>query len=128
MNVTQYESVLESLAAPEEEEDEGKEPTAKLQKSVDEPEDKKEEYDEDDDDGEKATVDVIKPVPEPEEEEPKTEPTGESLRAVTSDCHFLWSVNFLICDFSVSLYALCKDQRDQDCRNKRFVLVYIYRL
>lgn len=55
---------------------------AETQKSVDEPEDKKEEYDEDDDE-EKATVDVIKPLPEPEEEAVKSEPTGQRPRTVT---------------------------------------------
>lgn len=83
-NPSKYQPLL-STSAPsqplvvgEEEEGEDEEPTAKFSKTVDEPEDKKEEYDEDDDE-EKATVDVMKPVPEPEEEAPKTEPSGQSL-------------------------------------------------
>lgn len=101
-------------AAPEEK-DEGKdeEPISKPEKSVDEQEDKKEEYDEDEDGDEKASVDVIKPVPGPEEAASKTEPSGTPEENYKCFLIFVCqgNINFMLCDSSVSLYALCKDQR-----------------
>lgn len=73
-------SATRQPAGLKEEEEPHRELKAKPHKSVDEPEDKKEEYDEDDDDEEKATVDVTKPVPEPEEEASKSEPAGQTLK------------------------------------------------
>lgn len=91
-----------------------------MQKSVDEPEDKKEEYDEDDEDEEKATVDVTRPLPEPGEED--SEPAGQRPKTVTVQQQFKCGVTVTVtlCDLSVSLYEFCQEQRvcRQDRREK----------
>lgn len=94
------------LAPGDDDEEAHEEPGAKLQKSVDEPEDRKEEYDEEGEE-EKATVAAA--------EAPKDEPAGKNWRRRQEPLP-CWVINSTLCDFSVSLYEICKSQRvgDQD--------------
>lgn len=97
---------------PAVEEDEGgdEEPTAELTKTVDEPEDEKEEYDEDGD-AEKAAVEVIQPVPEPEDEAPKTEPTGQRLSLVIAFYTHSPSVSVRLCAWWFQGVPVCTRRR-----------------